>query len=76
MYEGLKDTGIKVVAEKMYPVGTTDFTAIILDAKDKDPDCFMQLSYPDDSLKIHFKVLFTLGDGAGTPKKQIRGLTH
>ena len=50
VYEGLKDVGINIVGEKMYPIGTTDFTAILLDVKGKNPDCFMQLSYPDDSL--------------------------
>jgi branched-chain amino acid transport system substrate-binding protein len=49
VYEGLKDTGIKIVAEKLYPIGTTDFTSIILDAKAKNPDAFIQFSYPDDS---------------------------
>jgi len=49
VYPGAQERGFNIVVDKWYPIGTTDFTSILLEVKDKNPDAFIQFSYPDDA---------------------------
>ena len=46
----IKDTGIKVLSHKVYPLGQRDFTPLISEAKSLNPDAVIQFSYPDDGM--------------------------
>ncbi|MCA1969985.1 MAG: amino acid ABC transporter substrate-binding protein [Rhizobium sp.] len=47
-----KDAGIEVVYDKTYPVGTTDFTPMINEAKASGADTFIAFSYPPETFAL------------------------
>jgi branched-chain amino acid transport system substrate-binding protein len=46
----LKNTGIQVVEEKSYPGDIKDLSPVLRSIKDKNPDAFIGLSYPPDTI--------------------------
>jgi len=46
----LKNTGIQVVEEKSYPGDIKDLSPVLRAIKDKNPDAFIGLSYPPDTI--------------------------
>lgn len=44
-----KDSGFDVVYDKTYPLGTSDFAAVMNEAKKSGADSFVAFSYPPDS---------------------------
>ncbi|OCP16084.1 MULTISPECIES: amino acid ABC transporter substrate-binding protein [unclassified Ensifer] len=70
-----EETGIEVVYDKTYPVGTSDFSPMINEAKASGADTFVAFSYPPDTFALtqqaqvasfNPKVLY-LGVGTGFP---------
>ncbi|MFN7102932.1 MAG: amino acid ABC transporter substrate-binding protein [Pseudorhizobium sp.] len=47
-----QEAGIEVVYDKTYPVGTTDFTPMINEAKASGADTFIAFSYPPDTFAL------------------------
>lgn len=45
----LKEAGIQVVLDKDYPLGVRDLTSLLAEAKGKNPDAVIALTYPADS---------------------------
>lgn len=69
------EAGIEVVYDKTYPVGTSDFSPMINEAKASGADAFVAFSYPPDTFALtqqaqvasfNPKVLY-LGVGTGFP---------
>lgn len=50
--ENAKNAGFKIVYNKSYPPGTTDFTPIVRAVAATNPDLFVVCSYPIDSVGI------------------------
>jgi branched-chain amino acid transport system substrate-binding protein len=46
----LGGTGIQVVDEKSYPLGVKDLSPVLRGIKDKNPDAFIGLTYPPDTI--------------------------
>jgi branched-chain amino acid transport system substrate-binding protein len=46
----LKNTGIRIVEEKSYPGDIQDLSPVLRSIKDKNPDAFIGLSYPPDTI--------------------------
>jgi branched-chain amino acid transport system substrate-binding protein len=46
----LKSTGIRIVEEKSYPGDIKDLSPVLRSIKDKNPDAFIGLSYPPDTI--------------------------
>ncbi len=70
-----EEAGIEVVYDKTYPVGTSDFSPMINEAKASGADTFVAFSYPPDTFALtqqsqvadfNPKVLY-LGVGTGFP---------
>lgn len=70
-----QEAGIEVVYDKTYPIGTSDFTPLINEAKASGADTFVAFSYPPDTFALtqqsqvaafNPKVLY-LGVGTGFP---------
>ena len=68
-----KERGFDVVYDKAYPIGTTDFAAIISDVQASGADTFIAFSYPPETFGLakqaqtvafNPKIFFT---GVGTP---------
>jgi len=70
-----EEAGIEVVYDKTYPVGTSDFTPMINEAKASGADSFVAFSYPPDTFAITQQAqvadfnpkLLYLGVGTGFP---------
>ncbi len=45
----LKEAGIQIVLSKDYPMGVKDLTALLAEAKAKNPDAVLALTYPADA---------------------------
>jgi branched-chain amino acid transport system substrate-binding protein len=45
----LKEAGIQIVLSKDYPMGVKDLTALLAEAKAKNPDAALALTYPADA---------------------------
>lgn len=70
-----QEAGIELVYDKTYPIGTSDFTPLINEAKASGADTFVAFSYPPDTFALtqqsqvaafNPKVLY-LGVGTGFP---------
>lgn len=70
-----QEAGIEVAYDKTYPIGTSDFTPLINEAKASGADTFVAFSYPPDTFALtqqsqvaafNPKVLY-LGVGTGFP---------
>ncbi|EYC50953.1 branched-chain amino acid ABC transporter substrate-binding protein [Hylemonella gracilis str. Niagara R] len=48
--EAVKGSGIRLVEEKSYPGNTQDLSPVLRAIKDKNPDAFIGLSYPPDTI--------------------------
>lgn len=48
----LQEAGLEVVYDKTYPVGTTDFTPMINEAKASGADTFVAFSYPPETFAL------------------------
>jgi branched-chain amino acid transport system substrate-binding protein len=46
----LQGTGIRLVEEKSYPLGVKDLSPVLRSIKDQNPDAFIGLSYPPDTI--------------------------
>ena len=46
----LGGTGINIVEEKSYPLGVKDLSPVLRSIKDKNPDAFIGLTYPPDTI--------------------------
>ncbi|MFO1295772.1 MAG: amino acid ABC transporter substrate-binding protein [Rubrivivax sp.] len=46
----LGGTGITIVEEKSYPLGVKDLSPVLRGIKDKNPDAFIGLTYPPDTI--------------------------
>jgi len=46
----LGGTGITIVEEKSYPLGVKDLSPVLRSIKDKNPDAFIGLTYPPDTI--------------------------
>lgn len=46
----LGGTGISIVDEKSYPLGVRDLSPVLRSMKDKNPDAFIGLTYPPDTI--------------------------
>lgn len=73
--EAMGKHGLKIVMDRTYPVGTTDFTPMLNEAKSSGADSFIAFSYPPETFaltqqaqvaKFNPKV-FYLGVGAAFP---------
>ncbi len=71
----LKEQGMELVYDKTYPLGTSDFNAVITEAKSSGADTFVAFSYPPGTfgmakqskvLGFNPKILY-LGVGVGFP---------
>ncbi|WP_269933052.1 amino acid ABC transporter substrate-binding protein [Aminobacter sp. HY435] len=70
-----QEAGIEIAYDKTYPIGTSDFTPLINEAKASGADTFVAFSYPPDTFALtqqsqvaafNPKVLY-LGVGTGFP---------
>jgi branched-chain amino acid transport system substrate-binding protein len=48
--EALKGTSIKVLERKGYPLGVTDLSPVLRGIKDMNPDAFIGITYPPDTI--------------------------
>jgi branched-chain amino acid transport system substrate-binding protein len=46
----LQGTGINIVEDKSYPLGVKDLSPVLRSMKDKNPDAFIGLTYPPDTI--------------------------
>jgi branched-chain amino acid transport system substrate-binding protein len=46
----LKAKGIEIVEKKSYPLGVKDLSPVLRSIKDKNPDAFVGLTYPPDTI--------------------------
>jgi branched-chain amino acid transport system substrate-binding protein len=46
----LAGTGISIVEDKSYPLGVKDLSPVLRSMKDKNPDAFIGLTYPPDTI--------------------------
>ena len=46
----LQGSGIKIVEDKSYPLGVKDLGPVLRSMKDKNPDAFIGLTYPPDTI--------------------------
>ena len=46
----LQGTGINIVEDKSYPLGVKDLSPVLRSIKDKNPDAFIGLTYPPDTI--------------------------
>ena len=46
----LKEAGFEIVEDKSYPLGVKDLTDVLKSIKAKNPDVFVSLSYPPDTI--------------------------
>ena len=46
----LQGSGITIVEDKSYPLGVKDLAPVLRSMKDKDPDAFVGLTYPPDTI--------------------------
>ncbi|WP_295642055.1 amino acid ABC transporter substrate-binding protein [uncultured Methylibium sp.] len=46
----LQGTGISLVEDKSYPLGVKDLSPVLRSIKDKNPDAFVGLTYPPDTI--------------------------
>jgi branched-chain amino acid transport system substrate-binding protein len=78
----LKAKGIEIVEKKSYPLGIKDLSPVLRGIKDKNPDAFVGLTYPPDTIlaskqskEIGFnpKVFFTAVGTAFPLYKQVMG---
>lgn len=46
----LQGTGISLVEDKSYPLGVKDLSPVLRSIKDKNPDAFIGLTYPPDTI--------------------------
>jgi branched-chain amino acid transport system substrate-binding protein len=46
----LQGTGISIVEDKSYPLGVKDLSPVLRSMKDKNPDAFIGLTYPQDTV--------------------------
>jgi len=76
-----KEKGFDIVYDKAYPVGTTDFAAIINEVQATGADSFIAFSYPPETFALakqsqtvgfNPKIFFT---GVGTPFPNYPGVT-
>jgi branched-chain amino acid transport system substrate-binding protein len=78
----LKAKGIEIVDKKSYPLGVKDLSPVLRAIKDKNPDAFVGLTYPPDTIlaskqakEIGFnpRVFFTAVGTAFPVYKQVMG---
>jgi branched-chain amino acid transport system substrate-binding protein len=78
----VKAKGIEIVEKKSYPLGVKDLSPVLRAIKDKNPDAFVGLTYPPDTIlaskqskEIGFnpKVFFTAVGTAFPLYKQVMG---
>ena len=78
----VKAKGIEIVEKKSYPLGIKDLSPVLRGIKDKNPDAFVGLTYPPDTIlaskqskEIGFnpKVFFTAVGTAFPLYKQVMG---
>lgn len=78
----VKAKGIEIVEKKSYPLGVKDLSPVLRAIKDKNPDAFVGLTYPPDTIltskqskEISFnpKVFFTAVGTAFPLYKQVMG---
>ena len=78
----VKAKGIEIVEKKSYPLGIKDLSPVLRAVKDKNPDAFVGLTYPPDTIlaskqskEIGFnpKVFFTAVGTAFPLYKQVMG---
>jgi branched-chain amino acid transport system substrate-binding protein len=79
----VKAKGIEIVEKKSYPLGIKDLSPVLRAIKDKNPDAFVGLTYPPDTIlaskqskEIGFnpKVFFTAVGTAFPLYKQVMGV--
>ncbi len=46
----LRDTGISLLEDKSYPLGVKDLSPVLRSMKDRNPDAFVGLTYPPDTI--------------------------
>ena len=46
----VQGSGISIVEDKSYPLGVKDLSPVLRSIKDKNPDAFVSLSYPPDTI--------------------------
>jgi branched-chain amino acid transport system substrate-binding protein len=46
----LQGTGISIIEDKSYPLGVKDLSPVLRSMKDKNPDAFIGLTYPQDTV--------------------------
>ena len=46
----LQGSGIQIVEDKSYPLGVKDLAPVLRSIKDKNPDAFVGLTYPPDTI--------------------------
>ena len=46
----LQGSGITIVEDKSYPLGVKDLSPVLRSIKDKNPDAFIGLTYPPDTI--------------------------
>lgn len=56
----LEKAGIDIVLAKDYPIGVTDLASVLLEAKGKNPDAVIGLSYPADTI-LMMKQMMEVG---------------
>lgn len=47
-----KDTGMEVLALEFFPAGTTDFSSLIAQARQKQPDLWVSIGYPNEAIEM------------------------
>lgn len=81
----LKEAGFTLAYDKTYPVGTSDFAALVKEASDSGADSFIAFSYPPDSFAVTKQAqtskfnpkVFYIGVGGAFPVfPQISGGKH
>lgn len=50
--EALKAKNIEIVEDKSYPLGVKDLSPVLKSIKDKNPDAFIGITYPPDTLLV------------------------
>ncbi|WP_134680347.1 amino acid ABC transporter substrate-binding protein [Paracoccus ravus] len=77
-----KEQGLELVYDQSYPMGTTDFAAIIEEVKSSGADSFVAFSYPPETFALakqartvafNPKIFFT---GVGTPFPNYPGIVE